>query len=98
MVANEQIQHRKQITAPTTPSNMAAKIYFLNRLSVITIILIYCLASSFCKQQVPAPNVQGCTSGSDCWSRDNYDGRILSRKKRALTFPEGSSLQLGMDI
>jgi hypothetical protein len=70
---------------------MAAEIYFLKRLSVITIILIYCLASSFCKEQAP----QLCTSG-DCSSRDNDSGRILSRKRRALTFPEGSSLQLGM--
>lgn len=72
---------------------MATEIYFLRRLSVITIILIYCLASSFCKQQVP----ELCTSG-DCWNRDNDDGRILSRKKRSLTFPEGSSLQLGMNL
>lgn len=92
MVANEQ-----QWTEITEKSNMAAKIYFLNRLSVITFALIYCLTSSFCKQQVPAPNVHGCTSGSDCWNRDSADDgtRILTRKKRSLTFPEGSSLQLG---
>jgi len=71
---------------------MATEIYFLKRLSVITIILIYCLASSFCEQSEP----ELCTSGN-CGSRDNDNsGRILSRKRRALTFPEGSSLQLGM--
>lgn len=76
---------------------MAAKIYFWKHLSVITIILIYCLASSFCKQPAPAPTVKMCTSG--CYNnRDNDNGRLLSRKKRSLTFPEGSSLQLGMTL
>lgn len=72
---------------------MAMGICYFKHLSIITIILIYCLASSFCKQQAP----ELCTSG-DCRHRDNDDGRILSRKRRALTFPEGSSLQLGMTL
>lgn len=95
MVANEQSSKantEQEITLQTASNNMASEIYFLRRLSVITIILIYCLASSFCMQQrEPAL----CTS-AECWDRDNDDGRILSRKRRSLTFPEGSSLQLGM--
>jgi hypothetical protein len=66
--------------------------YFPKNISVIAIILIYCLASSFCKQQ--NADVQ-CTPGDDCWNQDS-EARVLSRRKRALTFPEGSSLQLGM--
>lgn len=74
---------------------MAKEIYFpRKRLGVITIIFIYCLANSFCE----CKQLQSCTSANDndtanCENRDN--GRILSRKRRALTFPEGSSLQLG---
>lgn len=64
---------------------------FSTRLEVIAIVLIYCLASSFCKQQVPQPNAAMCTTKCSSGSE-----RILSRKRRALTFPEGSSLQLGM--
>lgn len=76
---------------------MATETYISKKFSVITIILIYCLASSFCKQQNAKQNVL-CASGYDCGNRDNDNehGRTLSRKKRALTFPEGSSLQLGM--
>lgn len=76
-------------------SNMAKKIYFRKCLSAITIIFIYCLVnSSFCE----CKQLQSCTSANDydvanCENRDNE--RILSRKRRALTFPEGSSLQLG---
>jgi hypothetical protein len=65
--------------------------YFPKNISVIAIILIYCLASSFCLQSADVP----CTPGDDCWNRDG-GVRVLSRRKRALTFPEGSSLQLGM--
>lgn len=78
---------------------MAMEIYISKNFNVITIILIYCMASSFCTQQVAEPSKPNvlCTSGNDCLNRDNgNDGRILSRRKRALTFPEGSSLQLGM--
>ncbi|CRL05609.1 CLUMA_CG018675, isoform A [Clunio marinus] len=71
-------------------SNMAARIYSPKSLCVITIILIYCLRSSFCSQKATT----FCTSG-DCWNRDNDNEKTLSRKKRSLTFPEGSSLQLG---
>lgn len=69
---------------------MAAETHFLKRLSVIAILLIYCLASSFCKQTVS----DLCTSG-DCSPNDDDTTPVLSRKRRALTFPEGSSLQLG---
>lgn len=70
-------------------SNMKRKIYFANHLSAITIVvLIYCLANGFCDSQ--------CTDDDDCSDDNNHDdGRILSRKRRALVFPEGSSLQLG---
>lgn len=74
---------------------MATEIHFFKRVSVITIVLIYCLASSFCEQQ--SEQQQQCASGA-CWDRDNDSVRILSRKRRSLTFPEGSSLQLGMTL
>lgn len=68
---------------------MANEIYFRKRLSVITIILIYCLTNALCELQ--------CNDDGDanCVDRDNDSRRVLSRKRRALTFPEGSSLQLG---
>lgn len=70
---------------------MAMKIYFGKRLCVITIILIYCLTDALCKLQCQKDTV----TGSKCDVHDNESGRVLSRKRRALTFPEGSSLQLG---
>lgn len=73
---------------------MEVKIYFPKHLGAITIvILIYCLANGLCNSQ--------CTDDDDCSNdNNNHDddgggGKILSRKRRALTFPEGSSLQLG---
>lgn len=70
---------------------MAMEIYFRKSLSVIAIILIYCLMNAFCELQCNEDN----DSGANCVDRDNDTGRVLSRKRRALTFPEGSSLQLG---
>lgn len=70
---------------------MALEIYFRDRLSVITIILIYCLTNALCELQCNEDN----DGGANCMNRDNDSGRVLSRKRRALTFPEGSSLQLG---
>lgn len=52
---------------------------------VIGIIIIYCMVESLCQLD------NSCSNGQ-C----GENGRILSRKKRMLTFPEGSSLQLGM--
>lgn len=55
--------------------------------SVIGIIIINCMTESLCQMD------NSCANGQ-CGG----NGRILSRKKRMLTFPEGSSLQLGMCI
>lgn len=73
---------------------MEVKVYFPKHLGAITIvILIYCLANGLCNSQ--------CKDDADCYDDNNNrddDGsgaRILSRKRRALVFPEGSSLQLG---
>lgn len=78
---------------------MAKKIYFGKCLNVITIIFIYCLVNSFCDCKLQQQQSL-CTSANDgkeeanCEHRDN-EAKVLSRKRRALTFPEGSSLQLG---
>jgi hypothetical protein len=71
---------------------METKIYFAKHFIAITIvILIYCLVNGIVDSQ--------CTDDDDCFNNNNHhddDGsRILSRKRRALVFPEGSSLQLG---
>lgn len=73
---------------------MASFNYYAKSIYAISIILICCLSSSLCKQQL-SNDVICENSLKNCDENGNI---IVSRKKRALTFPEGSSLQLGMTI
>jgi hypothetical protein len=72
-------------------------------LTAIAMILIYFMVNCDCKQQVTQTTVpQRCTSDARCSNSNNNnkndDEKVLTRRKRALTFPEGSSLQLGMIV
>ncbi|KAG5672416.1 hypothetical protein PVAND_002547 [Polypedilum vanderplanki] len=60
----------------------------MNYVSVITFILINCLASCSSNTETDAFK---CMDGMNC------NDVVLSRRKRSLTFPEGSSLQLVYD-
>jgi hypothetical protein len=63
----------------------------MNYSVVITFVLINCLAS--CNSA--GADVFKCMDGVSCDDGGGGGGMVLSRRKRSLTFPEGSSLQLG---
>lgn len=60
-------------------------------LSIIAITLIYCIHICECVNK--KSNLKNSNSESNCKDAEDI---AVSRKKRALTFPPGSTIQLGM--
>lgn len=73
---------------------------FLIHFGLNALILILCLLSCHCQNQDDQTQTKVKQADLDCNTSSKYSDNsiLLSRKKRAIVFPEGSSLQLGMIV